>query len=385
MQAVILAAGEGRRVRPLTMSRPKALIPVANRPILDYVIEALEQCGIREIIVVVGYRKEQVIRHLNTLESCPEVVIQKKPLGTAHALLQAEGLLKERFLVLPGDNYIDAASIARIRDVENAVLVRDHPYPSNFGVVTVRKGYVTSIVEKPSHAPSFTISTGIFSLSRKFFDYTQENDLTDAVSVMLRSGELLRAIPADDWQDAIFPWDLLAMNQKLLIHAKPEKSGSMGKNCVIQGHVSIGEGTRIGPGTCITGPVVIGPECEIGPCSCIMPFTSIGARTKIEPFTLVGNSILMDDCTVGAYCRVTDSVIAEGSHLQSHVATISATPLMEIEGIQVKGRFGVILGEKVQAGPFTVFEGAIAGNNVTISGRAHVTSLRAYEDGCMVI
>jgi glucose-1-phosphate thymidylyltransferase len=86
MQAVILAAGEGKRVRPLTRSRPKALIPVANRPIIEYVIEALLKNGIRDIVVVAGYRKEQVTRFLNQLDVTVEVVVQTKQLGTAHAL-----------------------------------------------------------------------------------------------------------------------------------------------------------------------------------------------------------------------------------------------------------------------------------------------------------
>ena len=90
MQAVILAAGEGQRVRPLTRGRPKALIPVANRPIIEYVINAVVKNGIRDIIVVVGYRKEQVIRYLNGLETPVEVVVQDKQLGTAHALKCAE-------------------------------------------------------------------------------------------------------------------------------------------------------------------------------------------------------------------------------------------------------------------------------------------------------
>ena len=86
MQAVILAAGEGKRVRPLTRSRPKALLPVANRPIIGYVIEALLKNGIRDIVVVVGYRKEQVIRFLNELDVPITVVVQDKQLGTGHAL-----------------------------------------------------------------------------------------------------------------------------------------------------------------------------------------------------------------------------------------------------------------------------------------------------------
>jgi glucose-1-phosphate thymidylyltransferase len=139
MQAVILAAGEGKRLRPLTRNRPKALIPVANRPIIDYPVQALIGCGIREIGVGVGYRKEHVIRYLNNLDISVEIVVQEKQLGTGHALQCAEGLIRDEFLLLPGDNYVDARSVALIRDAKNAVLVKDHPYPSNFGVVLMKQ------------------------------------------------------------------------------------------------------------------------------------------------------------------------------------------------------------------------------------------------------
>ncbi|MCX6691357.1 MAG: sugar phosphate nucleotidyltransferase, partial [Methanoregula sp.] len=145
MQAVILAAGEGKRVRPLTHSRPKALIPVANRPIIEYVIDALTKNGIRDIIVVVGYRKEQVTRYLNSLTVPVTVVVQDKQLGTAHALTCARSKIIGDFLVLPGDNYIDAGSIAKIKNVKNAMLIKEHPNPSNFGVVQLADGYVTHI------------------------------------------------------------------------------------------------------------------------------------------------------------------------------------------------------------------------------------------------
>lgn len=385
MQAVILAAGEGKRLRPLTRSRPKAMIPVGNIPVMDYVISSLKTCGIRDIIVVVGYRKEQVIRHLNTLDMGVTVAVQEKPLGTAHALLQAKEYIKDRFLVLPGDNFINSASIARIMDKRNAILVKEHPYPSNFGVVTTRKGFVTNIVEKPAQSPSFTISTGVFSLDMEFFETLRENDMTDAIGAFLESGKKIRAVPADDWQDAIYPWDLLQMNQYLLRSVQAEKSGEVSEHCTIQGQVRIGSGCRISPLTSITGPVVIGPECEIGPYACIKPYSSIGARVRIDPFTLVENSILMDDSEIGSHCRVRDSVIGEGARLDDHVTMVTASPLMEIQGEQIRGRYGAILGEEVRAGPFTLLEGAIVGNNAKIRGNSRIHSTIAYEDGSLVV
>ena len=265
MQAVILAAGEGKRVRPLTRSRPKAMIPVANRPIIEYVIEALLKNGIRDIVVVVGYRKEQVTRFLNQLDIPIEVVVQTKQLGTAHALLCAESKISGDFLVLPGDNYIDPQSIAHIKDIPNAMLVKEHPNPSNFGVVMLEDGYVTRIIEKPEHAPSFMVSTGIYSLKKDFFSKIHGNDITDVISLMIDEGEQIQAIPAGDWQDAIFAWDLLRMNRHLLSTLLPAKEGTASRQTIIQGAVRIGKGTTIGPNTVITGPVFIGNDCTIGP------------------------------------------------------------------------------------------------------------------------
>ena len=235
MQAVILAAGEGKRVRPLTRSRPKALLPVANRPIIEYIIEALLKNGIRDIIVVVGYRKEQVTRFLNRLDVPISVVIQNKQLGTAHALKCAESLISGDFILLSGDNYIDPHSIGRIKEIKNAMLVKEHPSPSNFGVVLLKDGLVTRIIEKPEHSPSFMVSTGIYSLTKDFFSHIHENDITDAVTSMIGSGETLKAVIADDWQDAIYPWDLLKMNKRLLKDLPDVHEGSASRQSIFRG------------------------------------------------------------------------------------------------------------------------------------------------------
>jgi UDP-N-acetylglucosamine diphosphorylase/glucosamine-1-phosphate N-acetyltransferase len=385
MQAVILAAGEGKRVRPLTRNRPKAMIPVTNRPIIEYVIEALLKNGIREIIVVVGYRKEQVTRFLNQLDVPVEVVVQNKQLGTGHALLAAEPRIRDNFLLLPGDNYIDPSSIARIMNHPNAILVKEHPNPSNFGVVMLSDGYVTGIVEKPAHAASFMVSTGIYSLTREIFAHLEgHNNLTEAISTMLGEGIKIKGIPADDWQDAIFPWDLLKMNRRLLRNISPAREGVISKEAVIQGSVRIGKGTTIGPNTVINGPVIIGNDCAIGPNCCIMPNTSIGSRGIVEPFTFIGNSIIMDDTSIGSHSRILDTVIGERCVLADHTATWTSPGLVDIEGCATRSEFGAIIGDTVVSGPFTVFKNAIIGNNVTIGGRVDLAS-RYVQDNSTVI
>jgi len=374
MQAVILGAGEGKRVRPLTRSRPKVMIPVANRPIIEYVIEALEKNGIREIIVVVGYRKEQVTRYLNQLDIPIEVVVQQKQLGTAHALKCAESHITGDFLLLPGDNYIDAHSIGRLKEIKNAILVKEHPNPSNFGVVLLKDGYVTRIIEKPEHSPSFMVSTGIYSLTKDFFPYISENDVTDAVSVMLASGKRLQAVIADDWHDAIYPWDILKMNKHLLKDLPEAREGSASRHTIFQGAIRIGKGTTIGPNTVISGPVIIGSDCEIGPNCCIMPNTSLGSRVKVEPFTCIGNSIIMDDTIIGSHSRIIDTVTGQGCLLSDHTSVVTSASLMDIEGAVIKPEFGAVLGDQVNSGPFTTFKNCIVGNKVSIEGGKNVIS-----------
>jgi UDP-N-acetylglucosamine diphosphorylase/glucosamine-1-phosphate N-acetyltransferase len=386
MQAVILAAGEGKRIRPLTRSRPKALIPVANRPIIDYPIEALLACGIRDIIVVVGYRKEQVIRHLNKLDFPVEVVVQLKQLGTANALKTALDLIDDRFLVLPGDNYIDAPSLSRIAGAGlPAVLVKEHPYPSNFGVVIARGKYLSSIVEKPEKAPSFTVSTGIFSFNRAMLSALDENDLTDAVNRIIDEGQKIEIIPAIDWQDAVYPWDLISMNRKLMEQVAPQKSGTIDAFTHIQGMVSIGRNSVISPHCNIQGPTIIGENCIIGASTCIRPYTSIGPGARIEPFCLLENTIIMNDATIGPFSHISNSIIGEGVSMGGHSSTVIASNLLEIEGIPIRGVFGAITGDGAKIGSFTCMEGAIIGNNVTIQGGRKIAGITAAKDDLMVV
>jgi UDP-N-acetylglucosamine diphosphorylase / glucose-1-phosphate thymidylyltransferase / UDP-N-acetylgalactosamine diphosphorylase / glucosamine-1-phosphate N-acetyltransferase / galactosamine-1-phosphate N-acetyltransferase len=384
MQAVILAAGEGKRVRPLTRSRPKAMIPVANHPIIEYVIEALLKNGIRDIIVVVGYRKEQVTRFLNQLDIPIEVVVQEKQLGTANALQCAESKIKGDFLLLPGDNYIDPQSVARIKGIPNAMLVKEHPNPSNFGVVQLQDGLVTSIIEKPEHAPSFMVSTGIYSLKKEFFSCIHGNDMTDAIASIVETGGHIQAIPADDWQDAIFAWDLLKMNRRLLGNLPSGKEGVVSRQTTIQGAVKIGKGSTIGPNTVISGPVVIGNDCNIGPNCCIQPNTSIGSRVSLEPFTYIGNTLVMDDTIIGSHSRVMDTVIGERCKLGDHTSSNKITGLLDIEGIVIRSEFGAILGDNVTSGPFTIYKNSIIGNNTVIESKNSVIS-RIIPDGSLVI
>ncbi len=198
-QAVILAAGEGQRLRPFTVNRPKVMLFIAGKPILQYAIEALVQKGIRDIALVVGYHKEQVLDYFGSGESLGvdlTYVNQDRQLGTAHALAQAKEAIKDDFLVLPGDNLIAADTIDRFTDVEpEAVLVKKVDNPMRYGVVTIQRGTVKEIQEKPEEAASHLVSTGIYAFSRAIFDFVEPQlDLPDVVNRMLSQGHKIKAL-----------------------------------------------------------------------------------------------------------------------------------------------------------------------------------------------
>ncbi len=369
MQAVILAAGEGIRLRPLTQNKPKALIPVANKPIIEHTILSLLEAGIRDIIVVVGYRKEQVMRHLSHLSVPVMIVRQTEQLGTAHALLSARDRIAGDVLVLPGDNYIDPDSIRDIARIKNSLLYTTHRQPSNFGVVTIEEDTVTSITEKPVLASRMTVSCGVYHLGAELLNRITLPSLSEAIDDEIRQGTRITAVKAHSWQDAIYPWDLLIMNDRLLPFISPEKSGTISSSVIMQGKVSIGAGTKIGPGTVITGPVIIGDDCTIGPHVVIEPGTSIGSRVKIEPFTVIRRSILMDDVVIASHSSISGSVIGEGCTLGEYTSAMYASGFIPSGDAAIRAGCGVIMGNGVFCKPSVMFENTIVGNEVTIEGR----------------
>ena len=251
-------------------------------------------------------------------------------------------------------------------------------------MVTIRDGQVDSIVEKPDHAPSFLVSTGIYSFDKDFFRFIQGNDVTEAVSCVIDAGTGLSAVIADDWQDAIYPWDLLRLNQRLLRHLPAAREGTSSRHATILGPVQLGKGTTIGPNTVISGPVIIGSDCTIGPNCCILPNTSIGSRVTVEPLSLLGNAIVMDDTTISSHSRIVDSVIGERCTLADHTSTGSAKGILEIEGIPTRSEFGAILGDNVTSGSGARFRNCLIGNNVTLEGNRDVIS-RIIPDSSRVI
>jgi glucose-1-phosphate thymidylyltransferase len=406
MKAVILTAGEGTRLRPLTLSHPKGMIPIANRPILEYVIQALAQNGIREIIMVVGYKKERIMSYFedgNKFKVKITYVTQRQQLGTAHALKQVEKHIKSNFIVLPGDNIIESTGISTLleptkRNWDASILITECDTPSKYGVVGLDGKKVKTIVEKPKISGDLTkagipsvlslalwrhqektlsnyISTGICNFPPEVFKIIDEvaNEerygLTDVVVRMLEKGYKINGMKTDTWADAVYPWDLLNMNAVALSHTKSIKSGKIESNVSIKSPVQIGKGTVIHSNSYIVGPVMIGKGCEIGPNVCIFPSTSIGDNVTIEPFTELKHDVIMNDVQIGSSSKISHSVIGPGTNIGSNfVAESSVEELQFKETVQEMKNIGTIIGENSVIGHNVVaVPGTIIGANCKIS------------------
>lgn len=334
MKAVILAAGEGRRLRPFTETMPKVMLPVANKPIVEHVVDALAANGVTDIIIVVGYKKESIMHHFKSYTKANiQFVFQEKQLGTAHALLHAEDHINDSFLVLPGDNIISPSSISKLVQNKNdyALIIKTFDRPSKYGMVSISKNILQNIVEKPKTDETSLISTGIYKFPKSVFQDIRtvtnkgEYKLTATIQNLLKKETQINAIQANEWLDVVHPWDLLPVNDAQLRKTVSSTNGIIEKNVIIKGPVLIGEKTQIHAGSYIIGPVIIGDNCEIGPHSCIFPSTSIGNNCLIRPFSEIRNSVIMDDVSIGSNAFVSHSVIGKGTIINQGYSSLVGT------------------------------------------------------------
>lgn len=384
MKAVILAAGEGRRLRPFTETMPKVMLPVANKPILEHVVDAVKNSGIDEIIIVIGYKKEVIMEHFKDYEDVDiKYVVQDKQLGTAHALLQAKKHVKNSFIVLSGDNIIDQKSISKlIKDKsEYSLLIKEHPHPSKYGVVFVEKNTLKEIVEKPREKIGKFISTGIYKLPKSIFDIVEDLTsqgvyaLTSVIQTIIDKGEKINTITSDSWMDIVYPWDLLNVNESMLHNISASISGVIEKGVTMKGSVSIGKDTTIYSGCYIVGPVVIGEGCEIGPNTCIFPSTTIGNNSVIHPFCEIRNSLIMSDSHIGSNSHISHSIIGKGNIIGNNFTSISGKNTIEIENEFIKlDSIGAMIGEDSTIGSNVIIEpGIIIGRKTEINSLKRIT------------
>ncbi len=385
MKAVILAAGEGKRMRPLTYERPKVMLPIAGKPIIEHLLEEIKEVGINDFVFVVGYHDETIRDYFGKGEKWGvniQYVTQKTQLGTADALRKTEGLVEDKFVLLNGDTIVSAEDIEKVitGDVDTALGVLEVRNPEDYGVVETKGEKITKIHEKMKEPPSNMINAGIYLLTENIFDALSktakskrgEFELTDSLQLMIESGKEIFWRKIEHWIDVSYPWDLLAANE-LLIDKKPFNKVSAGieENVCIKDKVSIGEGTVIKSGSYIEGPVVIGKNCKIGPNSYIRANTSIGDDCHIGSGVEIKNSIIMDGTKIPHLSYVGDSVI--GCRCNLGAGTKIANLRFDDTHIKARGldtgrrKLGAIISDGVKTGINACIDaGAIIGNNTLI-------------------
>ena len=388
MRAIVLAAGEGSRLRPFTESMSKVMLPIANKPILGYVIDALTQSGIEDIVMVLGYKKERIMDYFGDGKKFGaniRYVFQEKQIGTGHALLQAKEELDDETIVLAGDNVIDAEILSSIVSHKGlALLYIKHDKPSKYGVVTVDKGLIKDICEKPKKDIGNLISTGIYKFSRNISDELEQitsqgsPKITNFIHHLLKDGKKIASVKGEGiWQDAVYPWDLLKLNEVTLQNCPSASAGKIERGAEIKGNVSIGKNSIIRSGSYIIGPVLIGEGCEIGPNACIFPATSIGNNVTIGAFSEIRNSIIMNNVHVGSRSSVFQSVIGAGSKLDTNFTSVvgdAYISLGESDNFHEVKDIGCFIGENCKIGSGAVVDpGKIIGRNCKIDIQKRIT------------
>lgn len=379
MKGLILAAGEGTRMLPLTETRPKSLIPVANKPILEHIIGAFKAAGITDLVIIQGPDKkvEEFIGNGSNIGVNLKYAVQEESLGTAHAVGIANKFLDEDFIVTNGDDLIGPEAIKRLKEAgAPSICIAELDDVSAFGAVEVDGDSVKAINEKTGKNEKGKVNTGAFALPVEISEVISqleksergEYELTDAV--MNLGG--LKWVQADFWLPIGYPWNLLSAN-KYLLDSMPEKNeAEIEEGATIKGKLIAGKDTLIRSGTYIEGPVLIGENCTIGPNCYLRPYTTLGNNCKVGQSVEVKNSIVMDNTYLPHQNYAGDSII--GFNCNIAAGTIIANLRHDNENIkfEVNGelidtglrKFGAVIGDGVKTGVGSIiFPGRRLGSN----------------------
>jgi UDP-N-acetylglucosamine diphosphorylase/glucosamine-1-phosphate N-acetyltransferase len=366
MKAVIIAAGEGKRMRPLTYKRPKVMLPVAVKPILEHLLVEMKQAGIKKFVFVTGYHEEKVKEYFDSGDKWGvniEYVTQVEQAGTADAVRAVENFVEDRFLVANGDIIIGSGDIKVIAESSGTTMsLYKVDNPEGLGTVEVESGFITRIHEKVKNPPSNLANAALYLFTRDIFkaiartplSQRDEYELTDSIQWLVDNNIKVAYRELDKWMDTSYPWDLLTANENLLTDINPDIQGDVEENVVLKGTVNVGKGSVIRSGSYISGPVIIGEDCVLGPNCYIRPSTSIGNGCHIGASVEIKNSIIMNGSKVPHLSYVGDSVIGEDCNLGAgtKVANLKLNNKeVTIEGIDTgRRKLGVIMGDGVETG-----------------------------------
>jgi bifunctional UDP-N-acetylglucosamine pyrophosphorylase/glucosamine-1-phosphate N-acetyltransferase len=364
MKAIILCAGNGVRLQPLTCIRPKPLIEIFGKSILEHNLSQLRGI-VREVILVIGYKGEMIQERIgkNFLGMQIKYVWQKKIEGTGQAAFLASSFIKDKFLLLNGDDFYFKEDLKRLLQKFPAILVKEVKDPENFGVVQEKKEKVFKIIEKPKNPPSSLVNTGAYFLPKEIFKYKikkskrGEYEFTDYLKKFIQE-ESLNVVKAKNWIPVSFSWNLLEVKDYFLAKMQKKLEGKIEKGAHIQGKILIGRGSIVRSGSYIIGPVFIGKNCKIGPNCFIREGTVIHDNCRIGQAVEIKNSIIFENTNIAHLSYVGDSIIDKNCNLGAGtiIANLrhdnaSVKSMINGQLIDTKRRkFGTVFGEGVKTG-----------------------------------
>lgn len=333
MKGILLHGGHGTRLRPLTHTGPKQLLPIANKPMSEYCIESMKDAGINDIAIIVGGIGSNKVREYygdgKKFGVNITYVEQDYPKGIAHAIKLCEEFINnEKFLVFLGDNLIQKSIQSIAEDFKNSnadatILLCEVDNPSRFGIALVENNRIIKIEEKPRKPKSNLAVTGIYFLTPIIFEiisnqkpsWRNELEITDALQLLIEKGKRITYnIITDYWKDTGTPEDIINANHSVLKNLEPYFLGSKEENVIIDGKISVGSGTIIRRGCILKGPIIIGKNCVIDEFTELGPNTSIGDNSLLSR-CIIRDSIIMSNCSLNTQIIIKNSIIASNSSI----------------------------------------------------------------------
>ena len=340
MKGVVLHGGAGTRLRPLTHTGPKQLIPIANKPMSLYAIEALREAGVTDIAIILGtIAPEKVQEYYGGGERFGvniTYVHQGEPKGIAHAVKLTEHFVgDEPFVVFLADNILKGGIREMVSEFEESQAASEIALchvrnPRSFGIADLKDGKIVRLVEKPKEPPSDLALVGIYLFRKPIFDairrlrpsWRNELEITDAIQTLIDDGlEVRHRLVKGWWKDTGLPEDILEANQLVLSELSSYSRGRLEKDVKVSGIVCIGDDTVVRAGTTLRGPLIIGKKCEIGPDAYVGPYTSIGDNTTIRAAE-VENTIIVGNCRIDCKRRIVDSLIGSNTQISDSESTL---------------------------------------------------------------
>lgn len=334
MKGVVLAGGTGSRLRPITHTGPKQLVPIANKPVIDYVVEDFREAGVTDIGVVLGRKGREAIQsHLGDGSDWGvdiTYIVQGEPLGLAHAVgCAADFVADDDFVVYLGDNVLKSGIGEMVdrfadRDAAASIALQRVDDPGQFGVAELDEGgRVVELVEKPDNPPSDHALIGIYVFSTAVFDaieeitpsWRNELEITDAIQWLIESGLGVDSHLVEGWwKDTGKPEDILDANRLVLEDARGDVAGTIEEAAEVTGDVIVAEGAVIEQGAVVRGPASIGEETMVSSGVYVGPYTSIGPDSVLRDVR-IENSVVVGGSTISTEGRIVDSLIGQGTEI----------------------------------------------------------------------